>query len=110
MRRSALDINNIANLVTLGNSFDDPKNNLNVSANSDKVTLEETHNHPSLVKPSNAATVLDCRYESKFVNAKVINLSKRHLSKDEISFLSKGLIKTLIREELETYCRKLRLM
>ena len=78
--------------------------------NSDKVTLEETHNHPSLEKPSNAATVLDCRYEGKFVNAKVINLSKDHLSKDEISFLSKGLIKMLIRGELETCCRKLRLM
>ena len=42
------DITNIANLVTLGNSFDDPKNILNVSADFDKVTLEETRNHPSL--------------------------------------------------------------
>ena len=62
------DINNIANLVTLGNSFDNSKNDLNVSANSDKETLEETHNHPSLEKPSNVATLLDGRYEGKFVS------------------------------------------
>ena len=33
------DINNIANLVTFGNSYDNSKNDLNVSANSDKETL-----------------------------------------------------------------------
>ena len=113
------DISNIANLVTLGNSFDDPNNCLNVSSNSDKVTLEETHNHPSLEKPSDAATVLDGRCEGKFVSPNVINLSKRHLSKGEISFVSKGLKftptpkhinKALIKEELETCGRKLRLM
>ena len=43
------DITNIANLVMLRNSFDDPKNYLNVSANSDKVTLRKTHNYPYLV-------------------------------------------------------------
>ena len=108
------DINNIANLVTLGNSFDDSKNDLNVSANSDKETLEETCNHPSLEKPSNAVTLLDGRYDGKFVSPDVINLSK-----DEISLLSKGLKfiptpkhinKVFIKEELETYGRKLRLM
>ena len=113
------DITNIANLVTLGNSFDDPKNISNVSENFDKVTLEEIHNHPSLEKPSNAATLLDGRYEGKFVSPNVINLSKRHLSKEEISLLSKGLKfmptpkhinKARIKEELETYGRKLRLM
>ena len=70
------DITNIANLVTLGNSFDDPKNISNVSENFDKVTLEEIDNHPSLEKPSNAATLLDGRYEGKFVSPNVINLSK----------------------------------
>ena len=53
------DINNSANLVTLGNSFDNSKNDLIVSANSDKETLEETRNHPSLGKPSNVATLLN---------------------------------------------------
>ena len=113
------DITNIANLVKLGNSFDDPNNYLNVSSNSDKVTLEETHNHLSLEKPSNAATALDGRCEGKFVSPNVINLSKRHLPKGEISLLSTGLKfiptpknsnKALIKEELETYGRKLRLV
>ena len=113
------DINNIANLVTLGNSFDNSKNDLNVSANSDKETLEETRNHPSLEKPSNAATLLDGRYDGKFVSPNVINFSKRHLSKDQISLLCKGvkfiptpkhINKALIKEELEIYGRKLRLM
>ena len=108
----SIDINNIANLVTLGNSFDDPKNISNVSANFDKVTLEETHNHPSLEKASKAVTLLDGRSEGKFVSPNVIKLSKLHLSKDEISLLSKGLKfiptpkhinKARIKEELETY-------
>ena len=75
------DINNIANLVTLGNSYNNSKNDLNVSANSDKETLEETYNHPSLEKPSNVATLLDGRHEGKFVSPNVINLSKHPLSK-----------------------------
>ena len=87
--------------------------------NSDKETLEETHNHPSLEKPSNVATLLDGRYEGKIVSLNVMNVSKRHLSKDEISLSSKGLKfiptpkhinKALIKEKLETYGRKLRLM
>ena len=69
--------------------------------------------------PSNAATLLDGRYEGKFVSPNVINFSKRHLSKDEISLLFKGLKfiptskhinKARIKEELETYGRKSRLM
>ena len=113
------DITNIANLLTLGNSFDDQKNYLNVFANSGKVTLKETHKHPFLEKLSNAAMVLDSRYKGKFVSPGVINLSKRYLSKDEIALLSRGLKfiptpkhinRALIKEELETYGRKLRLM
>ena len=34
---------------------------LNISANSGKVTLAETHDHLSLEKPSNAAMVWDGR-------------------------------------------------
>ena len=113
------DISNIANLVTLGNSFGDQNNYLNVSSNSDKVTLEETYNHPCSEKPSNGATVLDGICEGKFVSPKVINLSKRHLSKVEICLLSedlkfiptpKHINKALIKEELETYGRKIRLI
>ena len=84
-----------------------------------KKLWEETHNHPSLEKPSNMATLLDGRYVGKFVSPNVINLSKCHLSKAEIPLLSKGLKyipmpkhinKSLIKEELETYGTKLRLM
>ena len=35
--------------------------------------------------------ITPCRYEGKFARPDVINLSKRHLSTDEISLLSKGL-------------------
>ena len=113
------DFTNIANLVMLENLFNDPKIILNGSANFDKVTLEETHNHPSLEKSSNVVTLLDGRCEGKLLNPNVINLSKRHLSKDEFSLLSKGLKfiptpkhinKACIKEELQTYGRKFRLM
>ena len=106
-------------MVTLGDSFDDLKNISNEPANFGEVTLEETHNHLFLEQPSNAATLLDGRYECKFVSPNIINLPKCHLSKHEISLLSKGLkfIPTLkhinkarIKEELETYGRKRRLM
>ena len=55
----------------------------------------------------------------KFVSTNVINLSSRHLSKDEVSVLSKGLQfvptpkhfnEAKIKEEIEVYGRKLRLM
>ena len=45
------------------------KNVLNVSANSDKATLTETHDHPSLEKPSNATTVLDGKYKDNFLKS-----------------------------------------
>ena len=109
------DITDIANLVTLGDSFDDPKSVLNVSANSDKVTLTETNDHPSLEKPSSGATVLDDRYKGNFVSSNIINLPKRHLSKDENSLLSKvlnlsQLLNTLTKLLLKKHGRKLRLM
>ena len=63
--------------------------------------------------------LLDGRYEGKFVSPNVINLSKLHLPKDEIYLSCKGLKriqtpkeinKARIKEELETYGRKLSLM
>ena len=67
----------------------------------------------------NSATMRNNRYERKFVSANVINLPSRHLSEDEISLLLKGLKfvptpkhinKAKIKEEIEVYGRKLRLM
>ena len=39
----------------------------------------------------NSDTIRNNRYEGKFVSANIINLSSWHLSRDEISLLSKGL-------------------
>ena len=68
----------------------------------------------------NSATICNNRYEGKSVSTNVINLSRRHLSKDEISLLSKGLkfVPTpkhinkakKKKKEIEVYGRKLRLM
>ena len=81
--------------------------------------MPKTHDHPSLEKPFKAATVLDGRYKGKCVNPNVINLSKCYLSKDKNYLLRKGLKfiqtpkhmnKAIIKKEIETYDRKLRLM
>ena len=67
----------------------------------------------------NSTTIRNNRYEGKFVSANVIKLSSRHLPQDEISLLSKGLKfvptrkhinKAKIKEGIEVYGRKLRLM
>ena len=67
----------------------------------------------------NSATIRNNRYEGKFVSADVISLSSRHLSKDEISLLSKGpkfvptpkhIFKAKIKLEIEAYGTNLRLM
>ena len=64
----------------------------------------------------NSATIRNNRYEGKLVS---INVSSRHLSRDEISVLSKGLKffptpkqinKVKIKEEIEVYGRNLRLI
>ena len=68
---------------------------------------------------NNIAEVIDGRLKGKFVSPNVINSSTRILSKAEISFLSKGskfiptptsVNKALIKEELECFGRKLRLL
>ena len=64
----------------------------------------------------NSATIRNNRYEGKLVS---INVSSRHLSRDEISVLSKGLKffptpkqinKVKIKEEIKVYGRNLRLI
>ena len=68
---------------------------------------------------NNIAEVIDGRLKGKFESPNVINLSTRILSKAEISLLSKGLKfiptptsvnKAQIKEELECFGRKLRLL
>ena len=83
--------------------------------------LNERSNDRSLEKEVQltSATIRNNRYEGKYVNANVINLPNRHLPKDEVSLLSKGLQfvptpkhinKAKIKEEIEVYGRKPRLM
>ena len=59
------------------------------------------------------------RYDGKFVSANIIKLSSRHLSKNKVSLLSKGLKlvptpkhikKAKIKDEIEAYGSKLRIM
>ena len=67
----------------------------------------------------NRAKLMDNRLEGKFVSKNVINLSERQLTKSEISLLSKRLKfvptpnridKAKLKQELEVFGRKLRLM
>ena len=98
------DILNLVNLLTLAPSFVDISKASNISTNSEILSnespnlspsnkLNESSNDCSLEKEVqlNSATIRNNRYEGKFVSANVINLSSRHLSKDEVSLLSKGL-------------------
>ena len=88
-------------------------NNGNIS-DKEEVNLSD----PVLDRLPNAASLEGNRYKANFVSPNAINLSKRNLIKDEISFLSKGLQfvttpkhfkKALLRKELEHFGRKLRL-
>ena len=126
------DILNLVNLLTLAPSSVDVSKTSNISTNSD-ILSNESSNLSSFNKMNessnelfserevqlNSATMQNNRYEGKFVSANVINLSSRHLSEDEISLLSNGLKfvptpkhinKAKIKEEVEVYGRKLRLM
>ena len=120
---------NLANLLTSAPSFVGISKTSNISTNSEILSNES----PNLLSSNklnessnklfserevqfNSATIRNDRYERKFVSANVINLSSRHLSKDEISLLSKGLKfiptpkhinKAKIKEEIEVYGRKI---
>ena len=68
---------------------------------------------------NNTASLNKTRLEWKFVGKNIINLSKRNLSRSEISLLSKGLKfapsaneidRAKLKREMEEYGRKLRLM
>ena len=61
---------------------------------------------------TNSATLVNERYEGKFVSPDVVNLSRRNLTSNKISLLftglkfvptPRGINKALIKEELEAY-------
>ena len=111
------DFENIYILGTLSNTFKQ-----NCSELHDSVQFAESISGSSEqgnIGENNIAEVIDGRLKGKFVSPNVINLSTRILSKAEISLLFKGLKfiptltsvnKTLIKEKLECFGRKLRLL
>ena len=111
------DFDNIYILGTLNNTFKP-----NCSELQDSVRISENINDSSEqdnIGESNVTEAIDGRLKGKFVSPNVINLSTRTLSKAEISLLSKDLksiptptsvYKALIKEELECFGRKLRLL
>ena len=86
-------------------------------ASSDTPTENKCHDDSN---KSNVGTLLENgRYRGKFVSPNVINLSNKELTEAEISLLSKGLKfvptpsyinKVKLKEELESFGRRLRLM
>ena len=112
---SSVDISKTSNISTNSEILNNESPNL---WSSDKV--KESSNKRFLERERevqlNSATIRNNRYEGKLVS---INVSSRHLSRDEISVLSKGLKffptpkqinKVKIKEEIKVYGRNLRLM
>ena len=112
------DVVNIANLVTLNSPTSSSQKVTNYKNGNISDKEEVNLSDFVLGRLPNAASLDGNRYKANFVSPNVINLSKRNLTKDEISVLSKGLQfvptpkhfnKALLREELEEFGRKLRL-
>ena len=124
IEKSKVPFNSIKNLVA--NRYLDVENNEREEVNSacDFVSgelSEDNSNDCEVVQETddNRAKLKDNRLEGKFVSKNVINLSQRQLTKSEISLLSKGLKfvptpnridKAKLKQELEVFGRKLRLM
>ena len=112
LRPSSVDINEMFNISTNSKILSNKSPNLSTSKK-----LKESSNQ-RLSEKLNSATTCNNRYEGEFVSANIINLSSCHLSKEEVSLLSKGLKfvptsnhlnKAKIIEEIEAYFTKLRL-
>ena len=124
IEKSKVPFNSIKNLVA--NRYLDVENNEREEVNSacDFVSSElseDNSNDCEVVQETddNRAKLKDNRLEGKFVSKNVINLSQRQLTKSEILLLPKGLKfvptpngidKAKLKQELEVFGRKLRLM
>ena len=133
------DIQNLVNLILLGTEWDSTPNSVSDkhdagdsnSENSETLTFNSVNTENLSFNSVNIEnltfnsidTVCDVnnegRFVGKFVSPNVINLSGRVLSEAEISLLSKGLKfcptpngvnKAVLKEELEVFGRRLRLM
>ena len=106
------DVPNVVNLASLSfESVPTPPDTPMKKLSSQSTVVSEDSNR-CLLNANN-------RYIGKFVSDNVVNLSSRNLSKAEISLLSKGLKfvrtplhvdKIRLKEELETFGRRLRLL
>ena len=111
------DFENLHNLIHL-NDVSDANTTFNDSSISDSENSKSSEGTPSSNVQGNEAEMCDGRLKGEFVSKNVINLSKRNLSENEISLLSKGLnfIPTCnkvdvarLKIELERFGRMLRL-
>ena len=111
------DFENLHNLVHL-NDVSDTKTMFDDSSISDSENSKNCEGTPFSNVQGNEVEMCDGRLKGKFVSTNVINLSKRNLSENEISLLSKGLnfIPTCnkvdvarLKLELEQFGRMLRL-
>ena len=111
------DFEHIYILGTLNNTFKQNCSELHNSVQiAESISGSSEQNN---IGENNIAEVIDERLKGRFLSPNVINLSTRILSKSEISLLSNGLKfiptttsvnKALIKEELECFGRKLRLL
>ena len=115
------DIPNLVALKLLGSSFMEE----NYGGGNDATTTNTNNGNNVLIEDSqitneqsNSCEMENNRYIGKFVSSNVVNLSRRNLTTDEISLLSKGLKfvptpfsvnKAILKEELERFGRFLRL-
>ena len=120
------DIPNLANLVLFGSDMDSTSNiSSSMGDQSDEIRtgdiLSENTNIDREEDPDkdNSASLVNGRYQGKFVSHSVVNLSSKNLTKHEISLLSKGLKfvptpinvnRAVLKEELEIFGRRLRLL
>ena len=89
------DIPNLVMLKLLGSSFMEEsvggnETTMEIGNNSVLINDSQTSNEQSN-EQSNACEIENNRYIGKFVSSNVVNISKRNLTSDEISLLSKGL-------------------
>ena len=126
------DVFNVLNLIdfpsSAKNNMNDKTNNIsinNVIASDTTISTFSTEIHNSSdnsnsdnFSEDNSAKCTNGRYEGHFVSPNVVNLSGRHLSKAEISLLSKGLKfiptprnvdRVSLKQDLEAFGRRLRL-
>ena len=116
LETSSADVSKTSNISTNSDILSSESPNL---SSSNKISESSNELFSEREVQLNSATIQNNRYEGKFFSPNIINLSSRHLSRDELSLLSKGLKfvptpkhinKAKIKEEIEVYGRKLRLM